>query len=151
MRSHPPHHQTLTFIILQAKWLHPTTGPHLATIGNDLRFRLWTEDPSMPPNIGRRFKLTSQIHSSTRVPFVSLDLKNIDSVYTYLALIDRQGLLSVYEPTNPDEFKEWTHIDQWHVCLPVPGRGQETSFKVRFDPNPAGLRTSIVSATIRTC
>jgi nucleoporin SEH1 len=70
---------------------------------------------------------------------VSLDLKNINSVYTYLAVIDRQGLLSVYEPTNPDEFKEWSLIDQWHVCLPPPGRGQETSFKVRFDQNPTAL------------
>jgi nucleoporin SEH1 len=70
---------------------------------------------------------------------VSLDLKNIDLVYTYLAVIDRQGQLSVYEPTNPDEFKEWSVVDQWHVCQPPPGRGQETSFKVRFDQNPATL------------
>jgi nucleoporin SEH1 len=70
---------------------------------------------------------------------VSLDLKNINSVYTYLAVIDRQGLLSVYEPTNLDEFKEWSLIDQWHVCQPPPGRGQETSFKVRFDQNPTAL------------
>ena len=68
-----------------------------------------------------------------------MDLKNIDLVYTYLAVIDRQGLLSVYEPTNPDEFKEWSLIDQWHVCQPPPGRGQETSFKVRFDQNPNTL------------
>ena len=125
--------------LFKAKWLHPTTGSHIATVGNDLRFRLWAEDQSQPPNSGRRFRPVSQLHSSSRVPFVSLDLKNIDSVYTYLALIDRQGLLSVYEPTNPDEFKEWTLIDQWHVCLPPPGRGQETSFKVRFDQNPVGL------------
>src|SRR2546429_2110571 len=45
----------------------------------------------------RRFKLICQIHSNSRVPFVSVDLKNINSVYTYLAVIDRQGLLSVYE------------------------------------------------------
>jgi nucleoporin SEH1 len=30
-------------------------------------------------------------------------------------------------------------IDQWHVCQPPPGRGQETSFKVRFDQNPTPL------------
>lgn len=66
-------------------------------------------------------------------------MKNIDSVYNYLAVIDRQGLLSVYEPTNPDDFKEWSLVDQWHVCQPSPGRGQETSFKVRFDPNPITL------------
>jgi nucleoporin SEH1 len=70
---------------------------------------------------------------------VSLDLKNINSIYTYLAVIDRQGLLSVFEPSNLDEFKEWSVIDQWHVCQPPPGRGQETSFKVRFDQNPTAL------------
>jgi nucleoporin SEH1 len=104
-----------------------------------LRLRLWAEDPTQAPNSGRRFKLICQVHSSSRVPFVSLDLKNIESVYTYLSVIDRQGLLSVYEPTNPDEFKEWSLIDQWHVCQPPPGRGQETSFKVRFDQNPTAL------------
>ena len=123
----------------QAKWLHPTTGSHIVTIGNDLRLRLWAEDPMQAPNSGRRFKLLYQIHSNSRVPFVSLDLKNVDSVYTYLAVIDRQGLLSVYEPTNPDEFKEWLLVDQWHVCQPPPARGQETSFKVRFDQNPVTL------------
>ena len=45
----------------------------------------------------------------------------------------------MYEPSNPDEFKEWTLIDQWHVISPPPGRGQETSFRVRFDQNPAPL------------
>lgn len=119
--------------------MHPTTGSHIATIGNDLIFRLWAEDPSQPPNSGRRFKRISTIASTSRVPFVSLDLKNVDSVYTYLALIDRQGLLSVYEPTNPDDFKEWTLVDQWHTVLPPTSRGQETSFKVRFDQNPTGL------------
>jgi nucleoporin SEH1 len=104
-----------------------------------LRLRLWVEDLAQAPNSGRRFKLICQIHSKSHVPFVSLDLKNIDSVYSYLAVIDRQGLLSVYEPTNPDDFKEWSLIDQWHVCQPPPGRGQETSFKVRFDQNPTTL------------
>jgi nucleoporin SEH1 len=80
-----------------------------------------------------------QIHSNSRVPFVSLDVRNIDSVYTFLAVIDRQGLLSVYEPTSPDEFKDWSLIDQWHVYQPPPSRGQETSFKVRFDQNPVPL------------
>ena len=125
--------------IRDAKWLHPTTGSHMVTIGNDLCCKIWTEDSSQPPNSGRRFRKITQIDSTTRVPFVSLDLKNIDLVYTYLALIDRQGLISVYEPTNPDEFKEWMLTDQWHACQPPPGRDQETSFRVRFDPNPISL------------
>jgi len=104
-------------------------------VGNDLKFHLWTEDPSQAPNSGRRFRRLSTIASAPRVPFVSLDLKNVDNVYTYLALIDRQGLLSIYEPSNPDDFRDWTLIDQWNVCVPAPGRGEETSFKVRWDQN----------------
>ena len=121
----------------QAKWLHPTTGSNIASIGNDLKFKLWTEDPSQPPNSGRRFRCISTIPSSTKVPFVSLDIKKLDSVYTYIALIDRSGLLSIYEPTSFDNFREWSLLDQWNVCSPnPPDRGAETSFKVRFDQNP---------------
>lgn len=70
------------------------------------------------------------------MPFVSLDIKKLDSVYTYLALIDRSGLLSIYEPTSFDNFREWSLLDQWNVCSPnPPDRGAETSFKVRFDQN----------------
>lgn len=70
---------------------------------------------------------------------MSLDIKTVDHVYTYLALIDRQGLLSIYEPSHPDELKDWTLVDQFNVCTPPPSRGEETSFKVRWDPNPTPL------------
>ena len=95
------------------------------------------EDPSQPPNSGRRFRCISIIPSNTKVPFVSLDIKKLDSVYTYIALIDRSGLLSIYEPTSFDNFRDWSLLDQWNVCSPnPPDRGAETSFKVRFDQNP---------------
>lgn len=70
-----------------------------------------------------------------------MDLKTVDHVYTTLALIDRQGLLSIYEPAAPDDFKDWTLIDVFNVCGSAnpPGRGDETSFKVRWDPNPTPL------------
>lgn len=98
---------------------------------------MWTEDVSQPPNSGRRFRCISTIPSNTKVPFVSLDIKKLDSVYTYIALIDRSGLLSIYEPTSFDNLREWSLLDQWSVCSPnPPDRGAETSFKVRFDQNP---------------
>ncbi|EXJ93904.1 hypothetical protein A1O1_02297 [Capronia coronata CBS 617.96] len=126
--------------IRDAKFLHPTTGSHIASIGNDLKFQLWTEDVSQAPNSGRRFRRTATIQSTPRVPFVSLDLKTIDSVYTTLALIDRQGLLSIYEPTSPDDLREWTLVDVFNVCgTTPPGRGEETSFRVRWDQNPTLL------------
>lgn len=121
--------------IRDAKWLHPSTGTHLGTVGNDLKLHLWGEELSQAPNSGRRFRRLCTIDSPTRVPFVSLDFRNIDFVYTFLAVIDRQGLLSIYEPTNPDEFNEWTLVDRWNVAVPIPGRGDQTSFKVRWDHN----------------
>ncbi|KAL2419588.1 hypothetical protein ABEF95_003554 [Exophiala dermatitidis] len=126
--------------IRDAKFFHPTTGSHIATIGNDLKFQLWSEDVSQAPNSGRRFRRTATIQSAPRVPFVSLDIKTTDNVYTTLALIDRQGLLSIYEPSNPDDLREWTLIDSFNVCgTNPPGRGEETSFKVRWDQNPTPL------------
>lgn len=81
----------------------------------------------------------TSIPSTPRVPFTSLDFKTVDHLYTYLALIDRQGLLSIYEPTSPDEMKEWTLLDQFHVCSPVPSRGDETRFKLQWDHNETPL------------
>lgn len=114
-------------------------GSYIGTIAADLKFQLWGEDVSQAFNSGRRFRLITSIPSTPRVPFASLDFKTLDHVYTYLALIDRQGLLSVYEPSSPDDLKEWILLDQFSVCSPVPGRGDETSFKVQWDPNEVPL------------
>jgi nucleoporin SEH1 len=115
----------------------------LVTIGNDLKCHLWSEDATQPPQQGHRFRRVATIQSTPRVPFVSLDVKTLttDHVTTFLALIDRLGLLSVYEPSNPDDLREWTLLDSFNVCAPnaAPSRGDETSFKVRFDPNPTPL------------
>lgn len=128
--------------VRDARFLHPTLGSHIVSIGNDLKCHVWTEQPSQAPNSGHRFRRTTTIQSTPRIPFVSLDVKTLDdNVSTLLALVDRQGLLSIYEPTNPDDLREWTLVDGFYVTdggLPL-GRGEEGSFKVRFDPNPAPL------------
>ncbi|KEF59272.1 uncharacterized protein A1O9_04116 [Exophiala aquamarina CBS 119918] len=126
--------------IRDAKFLHPTLGSYIASIGNDLKCHVWMEEPSQAPNNGHRFRRIATIPSTPRVPFVSMDLKTVDNVYTYLALIDRQGLLSVYEPSSPDDLKDWILVDQFNVCgAHPPSRGDETSFKVRFDQNATPL------------
>jgi nucleoporin SEH1 len=108
-------------------------------VAADLKFQLWEEDASQAYNSGRRYRAIASIPSTPRVPFTSLDFQTVDYLYTYLALIDRQGLLSVYEPTSADEMKDWTLLDQFHVCSPVPGRGDETSFKLQWDHNEVPL------------
>ncbi|EXJ57905.1 hypothetical protein A1O7_05328 [Cladophialophora yegresii CBS 114405] len=129
--------------IKDAKFLSPTLGTRLVTIGNDLKCHLWSEDATQAPLQGHRFRRVATIQSTPRVPFVSLDIKTLttDHITTFLALIDRLGLLSIYEPSNPDDIREWTLLDTFNVCAPnaVPSRGDETSFKVQFDPNPAPL------------
>ena len=58
-------------------------------------------------------------------------------------MIDRLGQLSVYEPSNPDDLRDWTLLDTFKVFSSnvggPPSRGDETSFKVQFDPNPTPL------------
>lgn len=126
--------------IRDARWFHPSTGTHFVTIGNDLSMRIWSQDTTQAPMSGRRFKRATPtpIKSEQLVPFVSVDVKTIGS-NTYIVVIDRQGLLSLYEPTNPDEYHDWTMVDQFYVHSPPPNRGDHTSFRARFDPNPFPL------------
>ena len=125
--------------IRDAKFTPTTMGSYFGTVASDLKFQLWGEDVTQAYNSGRRFRLASSVDSTPRIPFTSLDFKVIDNIYIYLALIDRQGLLSFFEPSSPDELKEWTLIDQFSVCSPTPSRGDETSFKVHFDQNDTPL------------
>ncbi|RMD43050.1 hypothetical protein DV735_g2074, partial [Chaetothyriales sp. CBS 134920] len=125
--------------IIDAKFTDPSIGSFIGTIGGDLCFKLWEEDKTQAPNSGRRFKNVLTIPSTPRVVFTSLDFKTVDQVYIYLALIDKQGLLSVYEPADPDNLTEWTLLDQLHVYAPVPNRGDETSFRLCFDKNSTPL------------
>ena len=123
----------------QAKWFHPTTGTHLASVGNDRLLRIFALDPGAAPRSGRTFHPIAQISSKSSVPFVSIDIKNVANVYTYLAAIDRLGLVTIYVPESPDKFDSWRRLAQFPVCTPPPNNGEETSFKVRWDPNLTSL------------
>ncbi|EON68219.1 hypothetical protein W97_07477 [Coniosporium apollinis CBS 100218] len=116
--------------IVDVKWNGPFMGEVLGSIGEDGRFNLWEEDPTEPPNSGLRFKRIYSLPSETKVPFMSLDFKNIMHE-TYLALITRDGYLSVYEPVDQDSFSEWKAMVETYVC-PTPSRQEETSFRVCF-------------------
>lgn len=124
--------------IRDAKWFHARTGTVFITIANDLQARIWTHDPSQAPMSGRRFRKIASIKCEQFVPFVSVDVKTVGT-NTYIAIIDRQGLLSLYEPSNPDEFNDWQLVDQLHVCSPTPSRNDHTSFRVVFDQNTFSL------------
>lgn len=55
--------------------------------------------------------------------------------HTYLALLAADGRLTVLENDQPDNLAEYTPVDEFTVC-PRPSRGEEVSFRVRFDPSP---------------
>ncbi|ESZ90534.1 hypothetical protein SBOR_9083 [Sclerotinia borealis F-4128] len=127
--------------VLELQWLPPIIHPNLiASIGTDGRFKLWVEDPTLPPNKGRRFNSHNnrpvwETRSHTRAPFLSFSIKhNADSRHTYIALLDRDAQLIVYENEEPENMTSWTELDRVNVCE-KPARGEEASFKVAFDPN----------------
>jgi nucleoporin SEH1 len=106
-------------------------GEILGSIGEDGRFKLWEEDILETPHSTRRFKCIYNARSETKVPFASLDFKNIHTE-TYVALITRDGYLTVYEPVDHDNLGgDWTAMMQKYVCA-TPSRQEETGFRVCF-------------------
>jgi len=141
--------------ILELQWLPPTIYPNLlASLGIEGRFKLWAEDPSAAP--GRRFSNAVRTSSSSsrsagtadskpkaafetrnsRSPYRSFSMKHVeDTRHTYLALLSADGTLTVHENEQPENLADYTQLDEFSVCS-RPARGEETSFRVRFDPNP---------------
>ena len=82
---------------------------------------------------------------------------NDETRQTYLALLAADGSLTVLENDQPENLADFTSVDELTVC-PKPGRGEETSFRVRFDPNPepcytalrAGVPTDALSLVVAT-
>lgn len=46
----------------------------------------------------------------------------------------RSGIVNVYENEEAENVESWTEMDSFKVC-DRPARGDETSFKIAFDPN----------------
>ncbi|KAF2141467.1 uncharacterized protein K452DRAFT_309219 [Aplosporella prunicola CBS 121167] len=115
----------------QVKWNGPFMGEVLGSIGEDGRFKLWQEDVTEIANSGRRFKLIYNQVSETKVPFMSLDFKNIMQE-TWVALISRDGYLTIYEPIDHSNLSEWQVMAQTFVLPTAPPRSDEASFRVCF-------------------
>ncbi|KAG5997474.1 hypothetical protein E4U43_002625 [Claviceps pusilla] len=139
--------------ILELQWLPAIVYPNLiASLGMEGWFRLWAEDPSAAP--GRRFCAGGRSGGggggrpafdtrSTRAPYRSFSVKyNEDTRQAYLALLATDGRLTVYENEQPENLTEFTSIDEFNIC-DKPSRGEEISFKVRFDPNPEPCYTAL--------
>lgn len=139
--------------ILELQWLPPTIYPNLlASIGIEGGFKLWTEDAAAAS--GRRFIQRAKGNTkaafetrSPRSPYRSFSMKHNDETrHTYLALLAADGTLTVLENEVPENLSDYANVDELRVC-PKPARGEEASFRVRFDPNPepcfAALRAGV--------
>ncbi|KAI1244113.1 hypothetical protein MGN70_013982 [Eutypa lata] len=134
--------------ILELQWLPPTVYPNLlASLGIEGRFKLWAEDPSAAP--GRRFSSrgangkAAYESRSSRHPYRSFSIKHDEATrYTYFALLASDGHLSVHESEEPETIADYAKIDDFQACS-KPNRGEETCFKVRFDPNPEPCYTAL--------
>ncbi|CAN8102149.1 unnamed protein product [Discula destructiva] len=136
--------------ILELQWLPPTVYPNVvASLGMEGRVKLWPENPNSAP--GRRFGLerfrdnakAAFDHGSPRAPYRSFSLRYSDETrQTHLALLSEDGGLTVYENDMAENLSNWTQMDEFRVC-DKPARGAETSFRVRFDPNPDPCYTAL--------
>ncbi len=75
--------------------------------------------------------------------------------HTYLALLAADGTLTVLENEVPENLSDYANVDEFSAG-PKPPRGEEASFRVRFDPNPepcytalrAGVRSDSLSLVV---
>lgn len=124
-------------------------GEVIGSIGEDGRCKLWQEDVTEVPMSSYRFKLITNLGSSTNAPFMSLDFKNIMQE-TWLALITRDGLLTVYEPVDHSSLNEWTPMAEHPVCQEnPPERQEEVGFKVVFHKEKLPCWTAIMAGLDR--
>jgi nucleoporin SEH1 len=110
-------------------------GQVIGSIGDDLELKIWEENPSQPKQSGRRFTCAYRQSSGNGVVYSSLDFTNIRHE-TYLALVTRDGLLSLMEPVDAEKFDDWKELDQILVCGEFIGRNIETQFRVAFQKTP---------------
>ena len=114
--------------VTNVKWNGPFVGEHLGTIGEDGLIKIWQEDVGELPNSGRRFKKIFQQVTSTGVPYMCFDFKNINTE-TYMAVITRDGFLTVCEPEDHDDLSAWRVMWSDYLCK-TPARTEETGFRL---------------------
>lgn len=116
--------------VTDVKWNGPYVGEHIGTVGEDGLVRIWQEDVNEGRNSGRRFKKIFEQVTATGVPYTCLDFKNI-GLETYLAVITRDGYLSVCEPEDHDDLSTWRVMWSDYLCK-TPPRTEETGFRLSW-------------------
>lgn len=116
--------------VTDVRWNGPFVGEHLGTIGEDGYVRIWQEDINESHNSGRRFKKLYEQRTETGVPYMCLDFKNI-ATESYLAVITRDGHLTVCEPEDHDDLSDWRRVWSEYQCK-TPPRTEETGFRLSW-------------------
>ena len=81
-------------------------------------------------NGGRRFKCIFSQSPSNHVPYASFGFKTVKHE-VWLALMTRDGLLSLLEPAEPEALSLWKELDSVYPFEQHP-RGTEPKFKLSF-------------------
>lgn len=110
------------------KWIGSSLGHAFGTIGDDNKFKVWREDLSQAPLSGRRFRCVFSQSPSTHVPYVSLDFRTTRHEL-WLAIISRDGLLSLLEPSESESLHAWKELDTMYP-YGQQVRGSEPTFRL---------------------
>ena len=116
--------------VTDVKWNAPYVGEHLGTVGEDGLVRIWQEDVNQPVNSGKRFKKIFEQVTPTGVPYMCIDFKNIGSE-SYMAVITRDGYLSICEPEDHDELSAWRIMWSDYLCKSPP-HTEESGFRISW-------------------
>ena len=133
--------------VTDVKWNGPFVGEHIATIGEDGLLRIWQEDLNQVANSGRRFKKIFEQVTATGVPYMSLDFKDIGTE-TFLAVITRDGFLSVLEPEDHDDLSTWRIMWTDYLCK-TPPRTEETGFRLSWHKEKLPASSAVLAGLDR--
>ena len=114
----------------KVQWVSASLGHFFATIGGDNKLKIWQEDPSQRLNGGRRFRCICSQTPLNHVSYVSFGFKSTRSDL-WLALMTHDGLLSVFEPADPETLSLWTTLDQLYP-FGHHRRGTEARFRLSW-------------------
>ena len=119
-------------------------GEVFGSVGEDLKLKIWAKDATQAAHSGRTFRCIYSQSSPRHVAYVALDFKDILSE-TYLALITRDGLLSLSEPINQGSLRDWKELDQIFPHGSAIYRGDESSFALSFQQSPTPTADALAS------
>ena len=135
------HH--LLRVYSKVKWIGSTLGQVFGTIGGDNKFKLWREDQSQAPKSGRRFRCVFSQSPNNHVAYVSFDFKTVKNE-VWLVLVTHDGLLSLFEPSEPESLSAWKELDQIYP-YGQHSRGTEPRFRLSLHRSERPCYNAVVA------